>query len=258
MKRRLLASLAATAAVATSLLISSAGPATAAAPEASASNVQSGGRHTRIWRSRTRSTSTTRNSRSSRPYVGSASRSTTAPTAPRPSASRRPGCSPRAAYPPEFTARARSGPTSTAPASMVSRNSGHRSPSRRRTSRGSSSTRPPQALGTGAFGNVAFIQRIDTRGGVCAVAMRRTDGRRGLHRELRVLGTQVRTTPPNRRDGRSSVAAVRRSADLRRENHARRTIRRPKPAPRPFATVWPIPREPECCHPARVLGRRPS
>ena len=43
MRRRLLASLAATAAVATSLLISSAGPATAATPEASASNVSSGG-----------------------------------------------------------------------------------------------------------------------------------------------------------------------------------------------------------------------
>ena len=43
MKRRLLASLAATTAVAASLLISSAGPATAAAPEASASNVSGGG-----------------------------------------------------------------------------------------------------------------------------------------------------------------------------------------------------------------------
>jgi Protein of unknown function (DUF3455) len=41
--RRLLAGLAATAAVATSLLISSAGPATAAAPESSTSNVSGGG-----------------------------------------------------------------------------------------------------------------------------------------------------------------------------------------------------------------------
>ena len=43
MGRRLLASLAATAAVAASLLISSAGPATAAAPETSAANAQSDG-----------------------------------------------------------------------------------------------------------------------------------------------------------------------------------------------------------------------
>ena len=41
-------------------------------------------------------------------------------------------------------------------------------------------------------------------------------------------------------------------------NHARRAIERPETTTFAFATVRPIPPEPECCHPARVLGRRPS
>ena len=263
MRRRLLASLAATAAVATSLLISSAGPATAAAaPEASAAM-------RRAPASLRTAEFQTPRSTSGRPPIqdrqhparASASRSTTARRQDHdlPRTGGR-AIHPRAAYPPEFTARARSGPTSTAPGSTVTRMRCRALARPRRTSRGSSSTRRQhRASRAGTFGNVKFIQRIDTRGGLPPATMRRTDGRRGLHRELRVLGTQVTITPPNRRDGRSSVAAVRRFADLRRrKSRPPNDLASENQRLRPFATVWPIPPEPECCHPARVLRRRPS
>ena len=100
MRRRLLASLSATAAVAASLLIGSAVPATAAdaaAQSAPIAEARDSGGVTPNGELPATSRSPTRRSRSSRRCAESASRSTTARRHVRPSANRRPACSPSAA-----------------------------------------------------------------------------------------------------------------------------------------------------------------
>ena len=209
-----------------------------------------------------------RHSRSWQRCEGSASRSTTATAdgsnvSPLEPAA---GLFTRAAYRSAFTGHPGVGPfwtnfdgsrvVGTAPAAVSSPSP---DPVQERSVALAQGCRAPPGTG-GTFSNVQFIQRIDTRGGQ---SLRRhaasTHGRRGLHRDLRVLGTQVTITPPNRRDGRPSVAAVRRFAYLRRRKSRPSSDRASEIRRlRPFATVWSIPREPECCHPARVLGRRPS
>ena len=146
-----------------------------------------------------------------------------------------------------------------------------RLPGRRQRYRSDALARPRQerargseliaaSTGTGErSADVKFIQRIDTRGGQASGDMRQ---RRTVAVDYTAnyvfWATQVEITPPNRRDGRSSVAAVRR---FRRppttEITARRAIERPKPTPSPFATVWPIPPEPRgCILPASSGGGR--
>ena len=263
--RRLLAGLAATAAVATSLLISSAGPATAAdsaagAPEASAANAQTAGvtankdlpLDIRVTDPNLKIVATLRGVGK---QIYDCAPSATTYTFREPAAGL---FTLRGATRRTSMVKARSGPTSTA--------------------RGSTAQQDSCSVAQPGTSNVPWLLLTKTKsrgrrhvrqrrlhpahrhqGRPASGGMQRAHGRRGLRGELRVLGIQVTITPPNRRDGRPPVAAVRRFAYLRRRKSRPSSDRASEIRRlRPFATVWSIPREPECCHPARVLGRRPS
>ena len=241
MRRRLLASLAATAAVAASLLISSAGPATAA--DAAAAPRRRRRRMRRAPESTPEREAPGRQIQVDRPEPQDRRDAARGRQADlrlherhlRSSANRWPGCSRCAALPAGIHGK---GPFWTnfdgSRVEATRRRREVAQPRHRPTSPGSCSRRQaPRTVAT--FGNVDVhpAHRHQGRQSLPPRAAAPTR-RRGLRGELRVLGTQVTITPPNRRDGRPSVAAVRRFADLRRRKSRPSndsSVRKPAPSP---------------------------